>query len=976
MIFENTTDPFENANVLYFDIESHSAKKQWEMDRYDFVRLSQYAWNDGPVRLTSDLDHLIEQIENADLVVAHNGANFDLPNVYDKKSTRPLELALEGKMIDTMVAANLVNPSRYFFTMRPPTDEEGNRIVDPKTGKLKQGAKVTDGLSPANAKRWLSLDNQCYQLGIGGKEGDLKALAVKYAKQATEGDGKKYSIEEYRNMGFGLIPLDDPDFVAYAEQDIISLRDLAYALRSKTRRSRVTWDYIMREMIIVSIDAQNMKNGFTLDIPVAEARVKELKQQRDEIMTQLVAEWDFPTEGKKPWMSAAGKAAILNILASFGITPDTRPDWEMNKTGPAMGGKVLKELAKDTEAEEVVNALASLMGQRSLSELALDSVQPDGKVHPDISRFQRSGRGCIPETHKILTRRGILHVDDIIPGEDETLDMRNRWVKIQEVHRYKDAPVNRYENERVFLEATPEHRWVQRTEAGKRTVEPLDPSKPRRTLQLAPDAYPFDPHEMDLWSHMTPREWTAALVGFLVTDGYASNRADSPGSRFVVYQTENKFYKKIREFLGDWVTSDYTREVHKHPDNIIHEMRLKTTEVEDLLTQEGLDWQGGLRNNPTLFPWVLSLSKSETEAFLTAVYISDGTVRAGTPEVANSNPNKVDVIQVAAYRMGRRTNSRLYENTENYQVKGRVALTRDRVNTRNLPVPETYTADVWCVTTETGTFTAWYPEGRWSGPYLTGNSVQNPGLTIWSAHGEGAVEKRYFTASPGRKLQAFDYSNADARIVAAYSGDPEYAKRFEDGFDSHEMTGRFLFGDELYDSDPKYYRNRAKPATHTWGYRGGKKPIMKSTKAEEHQVQNFLDNMDDTYPDVKTWQNLVTKEGERGTVINDWGRVMVVDKDRSFTQSPALYGQSGTREILCDALIRIAYDDIRVVTWLVAQIHDELIFDIPEEELWWAVDYIQDMMDTVFEPKKGGQAIDFPASPSKPSWTWEEAGHD
>lgn len=648
MIFENTTDPFDNANVLYFDIESHSAKKQWEMDRYEFFRLGQYAWNDGPVRLTLDLEHLIEQIENADLVVAHNGANFDLPNVYDKKSIRPLELALEGKMIDTMVWANLVNPSRYFFTMRPPTDDEGNRIVDPKTGKLKQGAKVTDGLSPANAKRWLSLDNQCYQLGIGGKEGDLKALAVKYAKQATEGDGKKYSIEEYRNMGFGLIPLDDPDFVAYAEQDIISLRELAYALRSKTRRSRVTWDYIMREMIIVSIDAQNMKNGFSLDIPVAEARVKELKQQRDEIMTQLVAEWDFPTEGKKPWMSAAGKEAILNILASFGITPDTRPDWEMNKTGPAMGGKVLKELAKDTEAEEVVNALASLMGQRSLSELALDSVQPDGKVHPDISRFQRSGR----------------------------------------------------------------------------------------------------------------------------------------------------------------------------------------------------------------------------------------------------------------------------------------------------------------------------------------TSVQNPGLTIWSAHGEGAVEKRYFTASPGRKLQAFDYSNADARIVAAYSGDTEYAKRFEDGFDSHEMTGRFLFGDELYDSDPKYYRNRAKPATHTWGYRGGKKPIMKSTKAEENQVQNFLDNMDDTYPDVKIWQNRVTKEGERGTVINDWGRVMVVDKDRSFTQSPALYGQSGTREIICDALIRIAYDDIRVITWLVAQIHDELIFDIPEEELWWAVDYIQDMMDTEFEPKKGGQAIDFPASPSKPSWTWEEAGHE
>lgn len=649
MIFENTTDPFESSEkILWLDIETHSAKKRWDMDRYEYIRLLQYAWNDGPVRLTTDLDHTIEQIEAADLIVLHNGTAFDLPVIYGPESTRPLELALEGRVFDTMTFATLVNPSRYFFTMRPPTDDEGNRIVDPKTGKFKPGAKMVDGLAPEKAKKWFSLDNQCYQLGVGGKEGDLGALSVEYAKKATEGDGKKYPIKELRNMGFGLIDIEDPRYLAYAEQDIISLRDLAYALRSKMRRSRVTWDYVMREMIIVSIDAQNTTNGFTVNIPEAEARVKELKQERDEIMTQLVAEWDFPTEGKKPWQSDKGKAAILNILASFGITPENTPDWGKTATGNiSLGGKVLKEISKGTDAEPIVDAIAALMGQRSLAELALDSTQSDGKAHPDINRFQRSGR----------------------------------------------------------------------------------------------------------------------------------------------------------------------------------------------------------------------------------------------------------------------------------------------------------------------------------------TSVQNPGLTIWTAHGPGAVEKRYFTASPGRKLCAADLSNADARIVAAYSGDPEYAKRFDEGFDSHEMTARFLYGDELYESDPKYYRNKAKPATHTWGFRGGKRPIMQSTKAEEFQVQNFLDSMNETYPVVLQWQNQVTREGERGLIVNDWGRPMVVDKDRSYTQSPALYGQSGTREIICDALIRMAYDDIRVITWLVAQVHDELIFDVPEEEVWWFTDYLEEMMYTEFEPKKGGQMIEFPASSSTPADNWYEAGH-
>lgn len=617
--------------VLYFDIETHSAAKLWDMDRYEFFRLGQYAWNDDEhITLTEDLDELVAQVEAADLVIGHNIVNFDLTAIYGKDSIRPLELAMEGRVLDTMVWANLVYPSRYLFRMRP--DEKGKQRV------------VRDGLKPEHAKVWLSLDNLSYQLGLPGKIGDLREMAYAAGKNA----GVEGSKKDVTAAGFGLIPVDDPEFRTYAEQDIVAVRDLAQSLKYMMRRSGVSWGYVMREMKIVSIDAQNTRNGILVDKPEAEARVAELAQERDEIMNYLVQEFDFPTSGKSPWASAAGKEAIFRILAHFGITEESHPEWKRTASGAlSLGGEVIKDLTAGTEAEKIGEALAALKGQRSLAQLTLDSLHSDGRVHPDITRFQRSGR----------------------------------------------------------------------------------------------------------------------------------------------------------------------------------------------------------------------------------------------------------------------------------------------------------------------------------------TSVSLPALTVWTARGPNAVEKRYYLADPGEKLVAMDLSNADQRIVAAYSGDTEYVKRFEPGADGHEINARIAVGDEEYDSNPKYYRQLFKACSHGWSYGGRAKTLSKQTGIDYDTVANFVEKMDAAFPQLIDWKEQVIEEGSYGSVTNDWGRVMVVDRDRSFTQSPALYGQSGTREIVCDALIRIAEYDIEMIRWLRFQVHDELIWSIPEDELWWAVDVIQELTETTFKPKKGGQEVFFPVGKSEPSDNWFQATH-
>jgi DNA polymerase I-like protein with 3'-5' exonuclease and polymerase domains len=77
---------------------------------------------------------------------------------------------------------------------------------------------------------------------------------------------------------------------------------------------------------------------------------------------------------------------------------------------------------------------------------------------------------------------------------------------------------------------------------------------------------------------------------------------------------------------------------------------------------------------------------------------------------------------------------------------------------------------------------------------------------------------------------------------------------------------------------------------------------------------------------------------------------------------------------MVDALIRMLRFDIRLITWLKAQVHDELIFSVPRVEAEWAIPKIEELMTTVWHPE-GGQAIDFGVGRGGPARTWEELDH-
>lgn len=355
-----------DSDVLFMDLETHNAGREYDMTPREFVRLMQYAWGrTGEVVLTTDYDEMVEVVRKARLVIGHNIHSFDLSVLFGKDSLEPLEMALNKKVLDTFTWASVVMPAPDVWT-----DDKGVRQFTVKQGKVDIGT----------AMKWLGLNNLNTQLGIPAKSASLYDLAKQYNPPRT----KKADID------YGLIPLDDEEFLEYAKQDIVAVRALAIKLLEMP--GGVT-PYVWREQKFAAICAQNTRNGFMVDIDYATRRVQELQAKRDEIMSTVVAKYGLPTTGAAPWATTDGKAAIFAALADFGISPETREDWPLTDTGnPSLAGDALVMLTEGTPAEDLGRALAELKGQRPLAQQALDYVQSDNHVHPSITYLQRSGR--------------------------------------------------------------------------------------------------------------------------------------------------------------------------------------------------------------------------------------------------------------------------------------------------------------------------------------------------------------------------------------------------------------------------------------------------------------------------------------------------------------------------------------------------------------------------------------------------------
>jgi len=220
----------------------------------------------------------------------------------------------------------------------------------------------------------------------------------------------------------------------------------------------------------------------------------------------------------------------------------------------------------------------------------------------------------------------------------------------------------------------------------------------------------------------------------------------------------------------------------------------------------------------------------------------------------------------------------------------------------------------------------------------------------------GEAIRRAFVAAPGWLLLTADYSQVELRLLAHLSGDPAFVRAFEQSGDIHRQTAAIIFGVPQDDVTPEM-RARAKTINFATIYGQGPFALARQLGISQDQAKAFIAEYFARFAGVRTWLDRTVAEArERGYVETLFGRRRYIPelKDRNFnirafgertaTNSPL---QGSAADLIKIAMIRIerALRARGLAARMLLQVHDELVFEVPEGQQGSATDVVKSHME-------------------------------
>jgi DNA polymerase-1 len=200
-----------------------------------------------------------------------------------------------------------------------------------------------------------------------------------------------------------------------------------------------------------------------------------------------------------------------------------------------------------------------------------------------------------------------------------------------------------------------------------------------------------------------------------------------------------------------------------------------------------------------------------------------------------------------------------------------------------------------------------------------------------------------FTAAPGSQLLSADYSQIELRLLAHFSGDPLLVRAYLNNEDIHTLTASEVFGVPAGVMD-KETRNRAKAVN--FGIVYGISPFGLAAQLGIPQVEAraYIEKYFARYCGVKEFIDTTLEATRReGSVRTMFGRVRPIPdiesrnpNQRGFAERTAVNTplQGTAADLIKLAMIAIdrQLTERKLKTRMVLQVHDELLFDVPEDE--------------------------------------------
>jgi len=209
---------------------------------------------------------------------------------------------------------------------------------------------------------------------------------------------------------------------------------------------------------------------------------------------------------------------------------------------------------------------------------------------------------------------------------------------------------------------------------------------------------------------------------------------------------------------------------------------------------------------------------------------------------------------------------------------------------------------------------------------------------------EGRKIREAFVARDGHVLLSADYSQIELRLLAHVADIAALKEAFRNGEDIHAATASEVFGIPLDDLDSTT-RNRAKAINFGIIYGISPFGLARQLSIPQGDAKSYIEAYFDKYPGVKDYME-TTKEfaRENGFVSTIFGRRVhmpgINDKNparRNFHERAAINAplQGAAADIIKKAMIRMpgALSAAKLSAKMLLQVHDELIFEVPEQEL-------------------------------------------
>jgi len=226
---------------------------------------------------------------------------------------------------------------------------------------------------------------------------------------------------------------------------------------------------------------------------------------------------------------------------------------------------------------------------------------------------------------------------------------------------------------------------------------------------------------------------------------------------------------------------------------------------------------------------------------------------------------------------------------------------------------------------------------------------------------DGKSIRKAFTAEKGFTLISADYNQIEMRILADLADVKELKKAFKNNEDIHSLTASQVFDIDIKKVDQDM-RRKAKAINFGIIYGISQYGLAKQINVSNHEADEFLNAYFSRFPEIKVYMDNTIKFCRKsGYVNNIFGRRShfngINDKNfnvRNFQERASINApiQGSASEIMRLAMIRLdkKFESLKNnKSKMLLQIHDELIFEVPEKEVKNIIKIIQEEMTSVTE---------------------------